>query len=1130
MAANGTITLGFKVENIQGGMKQLVMDADALRKVMTENVKVTQKLVDKTLHFSAAANVISQAQSCLSSLNNTIKGLTDAYQVQKVAETQLETVMRQRMNATEGDIDAIKRLAAEQQKLGVIGDEVQLSGAQQIATFVTQRQTLETLIPAMNNLIAQQNGLNATNSDAVSVANLMGKAMQGQVSALKRVGITFNEAQEQVMKFGTESQRAAMLADIITQNVGEMNAALAATDAGKAKQMENKLGDIKEQLGGLMQSFAPYVSMAANIAIATSGVIKFTTCLLGTISAIKAMNLAQTGLAIKTKATNLVFSITSKIAPKYAVGMEMMSISTNGAARATIALKVALRGLLIASGVGLALWALSEAVSFLSSSSEKASDSVDSLIDAEARAKRDAERQKNMQDEVNATMVQSRAELEKNIMTLKKFNGSRKKEIELVDQMNNTYGETMGYFSSVSDWYKALTENSEAYCKQMIVEARTRALANQIAGLEQENHNILYNDDGSRRRFSTNTIKNTKITSKDTWNPLLWGGTLPQYRKSDWEEATDTYQGNRRKIESLQKQLQEGINETNNINFKVKGSSTKPTLTTAKPKATKSGQTELQRISAEIEKLKQKYTTAEGDKEGIQNQIADLEKRKTELQNLLEAAGRPLTLDSENAFNKELQYLKSMRGQADKEELAQYDAKIKEVEDKRRRFLDSAHSPLPLEAIETYEQLSAEADYYTDKLKYATAEERAAIQEQINRLNELRTAWDNVLAELDAPADIALLNSIEQLDKAIGYIDAKMQRATASELAGLLRTKSAYERKRKTLTDIVDITADIEEANRINLLPRKSHKSAVKAMGFDELTDKIQDLRDRLADPVSPVSDTQRRDIESLIKLYEHWRAECVDTWGTMRRGYGEIKNIGSAINGITEAIDGNGNAWDRLTGIVDGFLQLFDGIKAIVDVINMMAAASHAHAAAKQTETAATVASTAATMADTSATAANLTVKEADAIAGATKSGASMPFPMNLVAIAAGVAAVLGAFALIGSFSTGGIVGGSSPQGDKLLARVNSGEMILNKAQQTRLYNALNTTGQLRTPAIRMPYSSPREMSVAPEMMRLMTEAARQPVIIGGTLRLKGRDVVGVLANETRIASRSGRRTNIKL
>jgi len=171
--------------------------------------------------------------------------------------------MQQRMGATAAEIQSIKDLASAQQELGVIGDEVQLSGAQQIATFLNEKASLETLLPAMNNLLAQQKGLSATTQDAISVGNLMGKVMQGQTSALTRVGITFDEAEEKVLKYGTESERAAMLAQVITNNVGNMNAQLAQTESGKQQQLANRLGDIKEQIGGLVNGALPFVTIAA---------------------------------------------------------------------------------------------------------------------------------------------------------------------------------------------------------------------------------------------------------------------------------------------------------------------------------------------------------------------------------------------------------------------------------------------------------------------------------------------------------------------------------------------------------------------------------------------------------------------------------------------------------------------------------------------------------------------------------------------------------------------------------------------------------------------------------------------------------------------------------------------------
>lgn len=177
------------------------------------------------------------------------KACLEASAAQTEAETKLETIMKQRMGSTDKQIQKIKDLTAAQQKQGVIGDEVQLAGAQQLATFMKQEKSLDTLIPAMNNLAAQQKGVNATSGDMVSIANLMGKAMNGNVGALKRVGITFTDAQAEVLKYGTEEEKAAMLAQVITDNVGDMNTKLAETDAGKIQQAKNAFGDMKEEIG-----------------------------------------------------------------------------------------------------------------------------------------------------------------------------------------------------------------------------------------------------------------------------------------------------------------------------------------------------------------------------------------------------------------------------------------------------------------------------------------------------------------------------------------------------------------------------------------------------------------------------------------------------------------------------------------------------------------------------------------------------------------------------------------------------------------------------------------------------------------------------------------------------------------
>lgn len=69
----------------------------------------------------------------------------------------------------------------------------------------------------------------------------------------------------------------------------------------------------------------------------------------------------------------------------------------------------------------------------------------------------------------------------------------------------------------------------------------------------------------------------------------------------------------------------------------------------------------------------------------------------------------------------------------------------------------------------------------------------------------------------------------------------------------------------------------------------------------------------------------------------------------------------------------------------------------------------------------------------------------------------ASKPFPFNLAAMATVVTTVASIFASLPKFADGGVVGGSSYFGDKLIARVNSGETILTQKQSARALSMMD-------------------------------------------------------------------------
>ena len=437
MAGKSTISITFKLDGDGKGFKDLANDAEGLKKIVSSTISEAQQLNTEAINFASVASGINQMQESLTTLRDALADLTAGYNYAVEAETKLTTVMAQRMNATQQEIESIKALALAEREKGVVDDDVQLMGAQQIATFLTQADSIETLLPAMNNLIAQQKGYSATGQDAVNVGNLMGKVMQGQTSALTRVGITFSEAEEQVLKYGTESERAAMLAQVITNNVGEMNAALGATDVGKQVQLEAKLGDIQDKLGEMLGGAQPFVNMATGAAQALASVVILAAGIKKGTAAIVAFN-------IKGKASAAVTLLMGVNAKKSAAVMHVFSSAMKTGAYSATAFKLALRGLLIATGIGAAITVLTVAIEKLSAASDKAAEKEREAAEEMANFKKEA---RDLRKATGENAQKEITHLEKLIGIAKDETKSKKDRAAAISELQNKYP---SYFSDIS--------------------------------------------------------------------------------------------------------------------------------------------------------------------------------------------------------------------------------------------------------------------------------------------------------------------------------------------------------------------------------------------------------------------------------------------------------------------------------------------------------------------------------------------------------------------------------------------------------------------------------------------------------------------------------------------------------
>jgi hypothetical protein len=253
-------TFGF-VDNTSSPLQKMI---NKLNDAGDSFSNLQRKVITASAAIQAVSLGVNFVKGGISKLNMAMSESIGAYQYQSEQELKLETIMKQRMNATQGDIQAIKDLASAQQRAGIYGDEMILQGAQELASFTSNREAIEELIPAMNNLIAQQYGFNANGQNFQATADMMGKVLSGQTGALSRMGYIFSEEEKQMLKTGNEMERAATLAKIIKDNVGDMNAALAHTDAGQISSVKNNLGDLRENIGKTLLPLQSAISRLSN--------------------------------------------------------------------------------------------------------------------------------------------------------------------------------------------------------------------------------------------------------------------------------------------------------------------------------------------------------------------------------------------------------------------------------------------------------------------------------------------------------------------------------------------------------------------------------------------------------------------------------------------------------------------------------------------------------------------------------------------------------------------------------------------------------------------------------------------------------------------------------------------------
>ena len=865
---------------------------------------------------------------------------------------------------------------------------------------------------------------------------------------------------------------------------------MSSSGAASLQILKNKFAEVGDAIASTMGGIMPVLNITAqigNTVIAVSAMV----------SGLKNLAKIQAIVKVRTMAMNAASLVWNATSVRMNALTQVISASFRGAAVSATTLKLAIQGLLISTGVGVAIVALTEVIAAFTSKS----------ADAQTQAEDTAESMKGIGDAADdiktaydSALKNTYADLMAKYEKLKagwRALSTEQQKMAWIKDNQSAFNELRLKIGNVTEAENIFNRKTDAVVEAFKQRALAAAYAAKLTALYQRQIELL-----DKKQKITKTIADD---AKQGGRHAKEGDIVPESWRSDrYGKVGRDGQWRFTKV---------GAERYNGTNV--------------------SGNTQINSVDKEIESVNQ--------------QIGDTQKQLTTRLNTARSfitAGTPTTPHAKDTPKKttikddkkdepktHVEELQAQLAAAQKEmgNAMTVDARVKadaKVADIQRQIDEATKGKVSIgaETEPTYIVQGSDAD---------KRQSRTNAQHNIDRIRQ--DFEIGLIGKEDAERQIADIN--KQLEK-LGVKPIEVHFKTYIEELQEQLHDAQQEFEEATTIDarvkadakIDDIQRQIDEATKGKVSikaeteptfivqgsaadKRQSHSNAqnkasriqtdyeIGIIGKDEALKEIEEINRQLAEiGLKPIK------IELDSKGFDK-------VFGDIKSGWGSIQGVGNGIQGISDALEGNGDAWQQVTGLINGFISIAEGIQGIVELFGMLTAATSAHAAASTTDAAATAGEAAAATANTAA-------KSGEAVANATASGAKMPFPLNLVAIAAGVAAVIAALAAVSGFATGGVIGGTSTSGDKKFARVNSGEMILNKFQQARLFGMID--GKFQPPTF-------TERRLQPVTMQNITNDIEPTATeVNINMNANARKILDMITDVKRVAKKSGKNYNV--
>ncbi len=368
----------------------------------------------------------------------------------------------------------------------------------------------------------------------------------------------------------------------------------------------------------------------------------------------------------------------------------------------------------------------------------------------------------------------------------------------------------------------------------------------------------------------------------------------------------------------------------------------------------------------------------------IQQTINAYTKKKTAIEDNLKALSVPANPKTLEEFSMVISALDGQLNRAGEKERATIQATInayKREEEEMRARIALASTPAVLSSLSDYEQAISACEAV---LQFANEEEREGIQRTINEYRRKKEAIEDSLNALDIPSNPV---SLEDIGRLVSALETKLQKAGETERTEIQKEINLWNAKREAIEESLQL-AGLDELsamvqNGLGVGGELELQLRARITGAEVAKAKIQELQ-RMAAVAQ--TDEEKASIKSAIKQWQQYAVQFGNTQTAGEKATGMLENMSAIANSMSGIVGENASGW----------------LSWGANVLSAVAAAMPAIA---------------------SVIGGNI----AQAFAGATAQSQTVPFPYNLVALAASLTAVTAAVASIPAYAEGGIAYGKT-------------------------------------------------------------------------------------------------------